>query len=116
MLTLIASLAGMGKSTVSSMFRELGVPVFDADEVRTSKRTIYLTNALCRAYCIVNSCASEQAVHAMYSQGGQAVEPIGASFPEAVVEGGVCDYPWSYVKIRFALRKSVTVSCGCSLG
>ena len=90
MLILTALLAGMGKSTVSNMFRDQGVPVFDADQVSTCEsETTYLTNTLCRAYCTVNPRASEQAVHAMYSQGGQAVEPIGASFPEAIVEGGI---------------------------
>ena len=98
-------LAGMGKSTVSNMFRGLGVPVFDADQVSTCNRTISLTNTLCRAFCTVNTCASEQAVHAMYSQGGQAVESIGASFPEAIVEGGMCDHPRSYVKTRLALKQ-----------
>ncbi|CAL5225480.1 g8304 [Coccomyxa viridis] len=52
---------GMGKSTVSNMFRDQGVPVFDADE----------------------------AVHHMYSKGGKAVEPIRAAFPDAVVDGAV---------------------------
>ena len=106
MLTLTASLAGMGKSTVSNMFRGLGVPVFDADQVSTCNRTMYLTNTLCQASCTVNFRAFEQAVHAMYSQDGQAVEPIGAFFPEAIVEGGMCDRPRSYVKTRFAFKQN----------
>ena len=50
---------GMGKSATSKMFREAGVPVYDADA----------------------------AVHRLYS--GAAVEPIAAMFPAAVVEGKV---------------------------
>ena len=52
---------GMGKSEVARMFRSLGVPVYDADV----------------------------AVHALYAKGGAAVEPLGAAFPEAVVDGAV---------------------------
>ncbi|EIE26684.1 P-loop containing nucleoside triphosphate hydrolase protein [Coccomyxa subellipsoidea C-169] len=52
---------GMGKSTVSSMFRETGVPVFDADQV----------------------------VHRLYSQGGGAVHLIGEHFPQAIVDQAV---------------------------
>ncbi len=52
---------GMGKSEVARMFRSLGVPVYDADA----------------------------AVHALYAKGGAAVEPLGAAFPEAVVDGAV---------------------------
>ncbi len=52
---------GMGKSTVAAMFRDLGVPVFDADA----------------------------AVHALYQQGGAAVAPVAAAFPGAIVDGAV---------------------------
>lgn len=52
---------GMGKSEVAGMFRSLGVPVFDADG----------------------------AVHALYARGGEAVAPIAAAFPGAVVDGAV---------------------------
>ncbi|KAI8470338.1 MAG: dephospho-CoA kinase-domain-containing protein [Monoraphidium minutum] len=52
---------GMGKSTVSSMFAERGVPVIDADAI----------------------------VHALYSKGGAAVGPVAAAFPSAVVDGAV---------------------------
>ncbi|MFU8898340.1 MAG: dephospho-CoA kinase [Roseinatronobacter sp.] len=52
---------GMGKSTTAGFFRELGVPVWDADA----------------------------AVHRLYAQGGAAVGPVGALCPDAVVEGAV---------------------------
>ena len=52
---------GMGKTTTAAMFRELGCPVFDADE----------------------------AVHELYSKGGKAVALIRAVFPDAVKEGSV---------------------------
>lgn len=54
---------GMGKSTVSNQFRELGFPVFDAD----------------------------QEVHTMYDKGGAAVSAIEQAFPGVVTEGGVVD-------------------------
>ena len=52
---------GMGKSETARMFRELGVPVYDADA----------------------------AVHELYGKGGKAVAPIGEAFPDAVVDGAV---------------------------
>jgi len=51
----------MGKSTVSAMFSEKGIPVLDADEV----------------------------VHKLYAKGGAAVEPVQKEFPTAVVDGAV---------------------------
>lgn len=53
---------GMGKSATASLFREAGVPVYDADA----------------------------AVHALYAEGGAAVAPIEAAFP-GVAEGGAVD-------------------------
>ncbi|EPX82656.1 dephospho-CoA kinase [Salipiger mucosus] len=52
---------GMGKSTTAAMFAEAGCPVWDADA----------------------------AVHRLYSEGGAAVEPLGAVFPGAIVDGAV---------------------------
>ncbi|MFN3911408.1 dephospho-CoA kinase [Hyphomonas sp.] len=53
---------GMGKSATANLFREAGVPVYDADA----------------------------AVHALYAEGGAAVAPIEAAFP-GVVDGGAVD-------------------------
>lgn len=52
---------GMGKSTVAAMFRELGIPVFDADAE----------------------------VHRLYDRDGAAVAPVAARFPGAVRDGAV---------------------------
>ena len=52
---------GMGKSTTSQMFRELGVPVWDADE----------------------------AVHRLYAKGGAAVQLVATLFPEALTAGSI---------------------------
>jgi dephospho-CoA kinase len=52
---------GMGKSTTAAMFRELGVPVYDADA----------------------------AVHDLYDTGGAAVGPVGEAFPGVVRDGRV---------------------------
>ncbi len=53
---------GMGKSTTAAMFREAGIPVYDADA----------------------------AVHRAYDVGGSAVGPVGAAF-EGVVRNGRID-------------------------
>ncbi|TNF64253.1 MAG: dephospho-CoA kinase [Rhodobacteraceae bacterium] len=52
---------GMGKSTTARLFAEEGCQVWDADA----------------------------AVHRLYARGGAAVAPIGAVFPEAIVDGAV---------------------------
>lgn len=52
---------GMGKSTTAAMFRDRGCAVWDADA----------------------------AVHRLYAAGGDAVPPLGAAFPEAIVDGAV---------------------------
>lgn len=52
---------GMGKSATAGLFREAGVPVYDADA----------------------------AVHALYAEGGAAVAPIEAAFPGVVEKGAV---------------------------
>ncbi|WP_426022583.1 dephospho-CoA kinase [Brevundimonas sp. PWP3-1b1] len=52
---------GMGKSTTTAMFAELGAVVWNADD----------------------------AVHRLYAPGGAAVEPVGEAFPGVVVNGAV---------------------------
>ena len=52
---------GMGKSTTTAMFADLGAVIWNADD----------------------------AVHRLYARGGAAVEPVGAAFPGVIVDGAV---------------------------
>ncbi len=52
---------GMGKSQTALLFAEQGVPVYDADAT----------------------------VHALYGKGGAAVAPVGALFPDVIVDGAI---------------------------
>lgn len=52
---------GMGKSTTAQMFRDAGIPVWDADA----------------------------AVHELYAKDGAAVGPVGALVPDAVKDGAI---------------------------
>lgn len=52
---------GMGKSTTTAMFADLGAVIWNADE----------------------------AVHRLYAKGGAAVGPVGQAFPGVVVDGAV---------------------------
>lgn len=52
---------GMGKSTTAALFARHGIPVYDSDD----------------------------AVHRLYGPGGAAVAPVGALFPEAIMDGRV---------------------------
>lgn len=52
---------GMGKSETAKMFARHGVPVCDSDAI----------------------------VHGLYDAGGAAVQPVGAAFPQALVQGRI---------------------------
>lgn len=52
---------GMGKSTTTAMFAGMGALIWNADD----------------------------AVHALYAEGGAAVAPVGEAFPDVVIDGAV---------------------------
>ncbi|MFT6557922.1 dephospho-CoA kinase [Sneathiella sp.] len=52
---------GMGKSTVGKMFEKLDIPIYNVDA----------------------------RIHELYEPGGIAVEPVGAVFPDAIIDGRV---------------------------
>lgn len=52
---------GMGKTTTAQIFRDLGHPVWDADQI----------------------------VHDLYAPAGAAVGPVAAAFPQALRDGGI---------------------------
>jgi dephospho-CoA kinase len=54
---------GMGKTTTSAMFADLGVPIWDADA----------------------------AVHRIYAKDGTAIGPVGTAFPDALTQDGTID-------------------------
>jgi dephospho-CoA kinase len=54
---------GMGKTTTATMFKDLGVPVWDADS----------------------------SVHRLYTRGGAGVGPVGAAFPTALSKEATID-------------------------
>ncbi len=64
---------GMGKSTIGGMFAQLGYPLWDADS----------------------------AVHRLYQKGGDAVNPVGVVFPDAIVNGRI-----DREKLSVILKKS----------
>ncbi len=63
---------GMGKSETASMFADLGIATFDAD----------------------------QAVHALYARGGEGVETVRALFPDAISQGAVDREKLSEIVLR----------------
>ena len=82
-------LSGMGKSTVSSMFRDEGVPIFDADAI----------------------------VHDVYKPGGAAVAPLLERFPAARAEdGGVSRPLLSKEVVGNEVAVSHNLSCWCNCG
>ena len=88
---------GMGKSTTAEMFRERGVPVWDADA----------------------------AVHRLYARGGAAVGPVGALFPGVVVDGavdrgrlraGLAEDPGALARLEVAVHPLVAADRAAFLG
>jgi dephospho-CoA kinase len=63
MVVALTGSIGMGKSTTSAMFKDLGVPIWDADG----------------------------AVHRLYAPGGSGVGPVSMAFPEALTSDGTID-------------------------
>lgn len=87
---------GMGKSTTAQMFRDLNVPVWDADAV----------------------------VHGLYAEGGAAVAPIAMIVPEAIRSGAVdraalrraiAENPSVLKQIEAAVHPLVAMNCAAFL-
>ena len=72
------------------MLRSLGIPVLDADQVRTRMLAVapgqLRTGAEALLVCAL---LARQCVHELYAAGGAAVAPVGAAFPGVVVDEAI---------------------------
>jgi dephospho-CoA kinase len=72
------------------MFRELGVPVLDADKVRAAQACVALRAQLGSSEGALPAHAlPRQTVHDLYAPGGAAVGPVGAAFEDVVQAGAI---------------------------